>query len=581
MRLRRTVSLTNIRDHIGDTVIISGWIASIRSHKNFIFIDLRDRDLVLQVFLSAEQPQFQTLKATLGSEDVISVEGQLVVRAPNQKNARVTNGDLEVIATDIEIVNQADDLPFLLDEHSSVDEQQRLKHRYLDLRTQRMQHNLRFRSRIFQEIRVFLHQEGFCEITTPILATPTPEGARDFLVPSRLRPGTFFALPQSPQQYKQLCMVGGLDRYFQIAQCFRDEDQRGDRQLEFTQLDIEMAFVTQEDVMKLVTGVVHRIFHAATGNTQVAETIPAMSWCLAMERYGSDKPDLRFDFMIEDLSSLYMEQVAQVLGWIPQRAAFIRIPQELLAKMSNFDSLIDSANHTNLKTLLVQPTIVPDDPIRLHLHTELSTSADEVLLLAIGKSWLETSQVLGRLRVEVGRMCELPDNEFRLLWVTDFPLFEWDEKASSWTPAHHPFTSPTSQTEHLIEDDPGCVVAQAYDLVMNGVEIGGGSIRIHNADLQRRVFQAIGLESNEIEKRFGHMLAAFRFGCPPHGGLAIGLDRLLMLLLNERSIRDVIAFPKSSGGFDPMTGGPGEVEKAQLDEVCIAVKRQDNKANIQ
>jgi aspartyl-tRNA synthetase len=571
--------------HIGETVSLIGWVNSARDHGGVIFIDLRDREGLTQcVFRPEEDAVVAELSHTLREEDVVRVTGKVARRLEGAENDKMATGTVEIVASKLEIVNKADVLPFQLDKELS-NEDIRMKYRYLDLRRPRMAKNIRQRSKITSAARRFLDESGFFEIETPILSNPTPEGARDFLVPSRLNPGKFYALPQAPQQYKQLMMVAGLEKYFQIARCFRDEDLRADRQPEFTQIDIEASFIGQEDIIKLVQGLLGAMFKAGLGIDIPAE-FPRMTYREAMDIYGSDKPDTRFDMKITDLADVFGTTEFKIFRSILDGAGVVR------AINAKGFAGITTGQMNRLNEIAVQAGLpvknlafikleggeyksplwkIFTEEEKANVTSKMNLEEGDIVFFAAG-SRESVSTILGRVRSECAVMQELnndPD-KFNFLWVVDFPLLAHDEESGHWVAVHHPFTRPHPDDIELLEKgDYANVRAVAYDVVLNGYELGGGSIRIHEKDLQAKMFGVLGVTPEEQQIKFAHILDAFRFGAPPHGGLALGLDRIAMLVAGEDSIREVIAFPKNNKGADLMAQSPCEIGMKELREVYV------------
>ena len=571
--------------HIGETVSLIGWVNSARDHGGVIFIDLRDREGLTQcVFRPEEDAAVAELSHTLREEDVVRVTGKVARRLEGAENDKMATGTVEIVASKLEIVNKADVLPFQLDKELS-NEDIRMKYRYLDLRRPRMAKNIRQRSKITSAARRFLDESGFFEIETPILSNPTPEGARDFLVPSRLNPGKFYALPQAPQQYKQLMMVAGLERYYQIARCFRDEDLRADRQPEFTQIDIEASFIGQEDIIKLVQGLLGAMFKAGLGIDIPAE-FPRMTYREAMDIYGSDKPDTRFDMKITDLADVFGATEFKIFRSILDGAGVVR------AINAKGFAGITTGQMNRLNEIAVQAGLpvknlafikleggeyksplwkIFTEEEKASVTSKMNLEEGDIVFFAAG-SRESVSTILGRVRSECAVMQELnndPD-KFNFLWVVDFPLLAHDEESGHWVAVHHPFTRPHPDDIGLLEKgDYANVRAVAYDVVLNGYELGGGSIRIHERDLQAKMFGVLGVTPEEQQIKFAHILDAFRFGAPPHGGLALGLDRIAMLVAGEDSIREVIAFPKNNKGADLMAQSPCEIGLKELREVYV------------
>jgi aspartyl-tRNA synthetase len=569
---------------VGQRVTLCGWADTVRDHGGLIFIDLRDRHGLTQVTFDPRdsQPAWDAAQATR-SEFVIQIQGTVRARPPEMVNPRLATGGIEIQANEIVILNKAKPPPFPLEDTKAqkVSEDLRLTYRYLDLRRSQMQRNLVLRHRITQAVRTGLDRQGFIEVETPILTKSTPEGARDYLVPSRVNPGTFYALPQSPQQYKQLCMVAGLDRYFQIARCFRDEDLRADRQPEFTQVDLEMSFLTPEDIYTLIDGLLADVMEAA-GHPRPALPLPRMPYEVAINQYGSDKPDTRFGMLITDLTAAFkgtqFKVFANVLG---QGGVVKAINARGLAAVSQgtideWTNLAKEAGLGGLAFIRVQEDGSWKSPIvkffsdaeKAALQQQLDIKPGDLVLFAADQAY-KANIALGRLRLLAGAQAKaIPEGAFAFTWVTDFPLFEKSAEGGL-TSVNHPFTAPHPEDAALIETDPLKVRALAYDIILNGVELGGGSIRIHDSDLQARAFRALGLSDEKIRTMFGHMIDAFQYGAPPHGGLALGLDRVVMLMVGEDSIRDVVAFPKTQKASELMMNSPSPVDDRQLRELFI------------
>jgi aspartyl-tRNA synthetase len=591
----RTNHCNELREsHAGETVTLIGWVNSARDHGGVIFIDLRDREGLTQcVFHPEENPEVAKLSHTLREEDVVQVTGVVSKRLDGTVNDKIATGAIEIVAKELVIVNKADVLPFQLDKELS-NEDLRMKYRYLDLRRARMSRNIRQRSVITSAARRYLDESGFFEIETPILSNPTPEGARDFLVPSRLNPGRFYALPQAPQQYKQLMMVAGLEKYYQIARCFRDEDLRADRQPEFTQIDLEASFVGQEDIIQLVEGLLAAMFKAGLG-IDVPTPFPRMTYREAEDLYGSDKPDTRYDMRITDLADVFAATDFKIFRSTLDGGGVVRaINAKGFAGITT--GQMNRLNEIAIQAGLPVKTLAfikceggeyksPlwkffNDAEKDALVSKMHIEEGDIVFFVAG-SRESVSTILGRVRVECANMMELvkDSNAYNFLWVVDFPLLAHDEETGHWGAVHHPFTRPhPDDVAKLDAGDYANVRAVAYDVVLNGYELGGGSIRIHEKDLQAKMFGVLGVGPEEQQIKFGHILDAFRFGAPPHGGLALGLDRIAMLIAGEDSIREVIAFPKNNKGADLMAHSPCQIGFKELRDVYIQSTWKDPKA---
>ncbi len=564
-------------------VTLAGWVDSTRDHGGVIFVDLRDREGRTQVvFRPEESPEATATAHTLRNEDVIQVSGKVTTRVEGTQNPKLATGAIEVVASSLTILNRSEILPFPLDSEVG-NEDLRLTHRYLDLRRPSLVRNLKARHLLAKVTREYLDQNGYLEIETPILSKSTPEGAREFLVPSRLIPNHYYALSQSPQQYKQLLMVGGIEKYFQIAKCFRDEDPRADRITELTQIDLEASFIEREDIVRLIEGLLKEIFRATRG-VEVQTPFLRLSYHEAMDRFGIDKPDLRFGMELTDVSDVFAESRFKVFRGAIENGGVVKcINAKDFAKITTgqTEDLTNLAKESGAKGLAFikveggewkSPIVKFIDATEIHTLKERLKVEEGDLLLFGADRWEVVCTVLGRIRLKVAEIQKLikDSSELKFLWVFDFPLLGFDPAESKWSAMHHPFTRPKKEDLPLLEaGEYAKVRAEAYDVVLNGVEIGGGSIRIHEQDLQARMFQVLGITTEQQTKLFGHLLKAFTFGAPPHGGIALGVDRLVMLITGTSNIREVIAFPKNSRGFDLMMDAPSEVPEKQLRELHI------------
>ena len=572
----------------GKSVTLNGWVYKNRNHGGIHFINLRDRYGISQVVIDEDaSEELKKLADSLKFEYCIAVKGLVRKRPEEMINPDMATGEIEVKAGEIKVLSQCEVLPFMVDEKSNAKEDLRLKYRFLDLRSEKMKNNIKLRHETAFAVREFLNSREFYEIETPTFIKSTPEGARDFIVPSRLFPGKAFALPQSPQIYKQLLMVSGLDKYFQIARCYRDEDARGDRQPEFTQIDIEMSFVDREDVLSLTEGMMSHVFDKTMG-IKLPENFRRLSYHEAMESYGSDKPDLRFEMKIRDFSDIAEKCSFSVFKDTVSNGGNVKY---ILAKGCASDysrkkitELEDTAKIYGAKGLAWMKT--GEEGLEGGISKFFKDEEKEILektgaengdlLLFVADSWKTCCNSLGAVRNRLGYDLKLIDESaFAFAWILDFPLFEWNEEEEKWDPAHHMFSMPQGQYLDTMEEDPGPVLGDLYDLVLNGYEIASGSIRVHDPEIQKRIFSIVGFSEEEAEKRFGFMLNAFKYGPPPHGGIAPGLDRLVMIMAGEDSIREVIAFPKNTAGVSPLDDSPSEIEQKQLDELGILFKEED------
>jgi len=587
------------KEHIGSEVALAGWVDRRRDHGGLIFIDLRDREGIAQVAFNPEVArQCHKVASGMRSEYVISVRGKVASRPPGTENLRLATGEIEVIAESAEILNSSKTPPFYINEDIEVEESLRLRYRYLDIRRARMKKNLILRHKTVKFIRDFLDARGFIEVETPILIKSTPEGARDYLVPSRIHAGKFYALPQSPQQLKQLLMVAGLEKYFQVTRCFRDEDTRADRQPEFTQLDLEMSFVEEEDILSLFEELFVLMVKSVRPEMRVIKPFPHLSYAEAMERYGTDKPDLRFGLEIADLTDIAGETDFSIFRSVvgdggkvkgiaaPGCAGYSRSQLEELNKLvrglgaggvvtialgapggSLDDLTIDTVKSVAAKFLTLGQI--------KQMASRLGATPGDLLLIIAGEADV-ASTALGELRQEMGRRLELAEPDLlAFACIIDFPLLHWDEKVGRWGAEHHPFTTPRDEDMPLLESAPEKVRGRHYDIICNGYEIGGGSLRIYHSELQRKVFRLLGYSDEEISQLFGHMLEAFDYGAPPHGGIALGIDRLVMLLAGEKTIREVIAFPKTQEAIDLTFNAPSPVTEEQLSQLHLCLREEE------
>jgi aspartyl-tRNA synthetase len=572
---------------LGQPVTIAGWVHRRRDHGGVIFVDVRDREGLLQVVFDPDQAAVFKEAERLRNEFVIKVKGQVRARPAGTVNTNLASGQVELLARELEVLNRSEPLPFQLDEH--VGEEVRLRYRYLDLRREVMNQRLRLRHRITRAMRAFLDAHGFIDIETPMLTKATPEGARDYLVPSRTHPGKFFALPQSPQIFKQLLMIAGFDRYYQIVRCFRDEDLRADRQPEFTQLDVETSFLTQDEIMTLMEALVRHFFKEVL-DTELPNPLPRLTFAEALRRYGSDKPDLRIPLELVDVADLVRDCDFKVFAGPAKeahgRVAALKVPGGAGMPRSQIDECTAFVARYGAKGLayikvnerargrdgLQSPIIKFLSDSALNGLLERTQAADNDLIFFGADRAKVVNDALGALRLKIGQDLKLVTPGWQPLWVVDFPMFEWDAEAKRWVAMHHPFTSPQSEDAAALRAQPGEALAKAYDMVLNGSEIGGGSVRIHRQEMQSTVFDLLGINAEEAQQKFGFLLDALKYGAPPHGGIAFGLDRLAMLMAGADSIREVIAFPKTQTAADPLTDAPTEVSEAQLRELHVRVR---------
>ena len=581
---KRTHTCGELRkEHIGESVSLNGWVNTVRLHGQVIFIDLRDRYGKTQIVFNSEDydGDFDTIKK-LSMEDVLSIKGKVQSRGENAVNPDMPTGEIEVIVEAMELLSETAPLPFVITNRDSALEDLRLKYRYLELRTDELQHNIITRHKTYQAVRSYLSDQDFVEIETPILMKSTPEGARDFLVPSRLHNGKFYALPQSPQIYKQILMLSGFDRYFQIVKCFRDEDFRADRQPEFTQIDIEMSFVDEEDIFTNMEGMTRHVFKEVIGE-DLPDPFPRLTYAEAMYKYGSDKPDMRFELFLQDVKEFTDKSDFNAFKSAECVKAIIvsdgaKYSRKIIDELTEFVKTYKAKGLAWMKTENGQLTGGISKFIDDSLQKEIIKSSgmnDGDIIFLIGDERSIVEPALGALRVEIARREGLTDpNMYKPVWVTSFPMFKFDEKEKRFMAMHHPFTAPRVEDIDKLESDPAAVLSRGYDLTLNGHEIAGGSIRIHSPDIQKKAFSILGLSLDEAEEKFGFLVEALTYGAPPHGGIAFGFDRLVMLLTGSNNIRDVIAFPKTTSALSLMDGSPDTVSKEQLDELGILFKKK-------
>ena len=587
------------KEHIGSEVTLAGWVDRRRDHGGLIFIDLRDREGIVQVVFNPEVSEAcHRVASDLRSEYVVRVKGRVAPRPKGTENPKMATGEIEVIAESAELLNPSKTPPFYINEEAEVEESLRLKYRYLDLRRPRMKENLLLRHRAVKFIRDFLDGRGFIEVETPILIKSTPEGARDYLVPSRIHAGRFYALPQSPQQLKQLLMVAGIDKYFQIARCFRDEDTRADRQPEFTQLDLEMSFAEEDDILKLVEELFTTLVERVKPDKHLLKPFPRLTYAEAMARYGSDKPDVRFGLEIKDLTDIAAESNFSIFQSVIAeggKVAGISAPgcgSYTRGQLNELNGMAQALGAGGLVTISLDTRAESLDALAMEdiksvaakfltldqikeMANRLMANPGDLLLIIAGKSEV-VGTALGELRQEIGQRLKLADpNLLAFAFITGFPLLAWNEKSGRWEAEHHPFTAPRDEDIPLLDKNPAEVRGRHYDVICNGYEIGGGSIRIHSSELQQKVFSLLGYRDTEINELFGHMLEAFRYGAPPHGGIAVGLDRLVMLLAGEKTIREVIAFPKTQEAIDLTFSAPSPVSEEQLKELHLRLGEEE------
>jgi len=584
-RMRSNLCAEIGKDFIGKEISICGWINKRRDHGKLIFIDLRDFSGIVQLVFdpNSHQEAYEEGK-NIRNEYVVQAKGMVRARDKDAVNPAIPTGEIEILVSSIKIFSKSKTPPFMLEHRDRVDENTRLKYRYIDLRTEKMQRNLRLRHKVSVATRKYFNSNGFIEVETPILAKSTPEGARDFLVPSRINPGKFYALPQSPQLFKQTLMFSGFDRIYQIARCFRDEDLRADRQPEFTQIDLEMTFVEVEDIMNLIEGLFKDIFDEIF-QEKIKLPFQRMTWQESMEKYGSDKPDLRYELEISDISDIFSNSGLKIFKKVIDSGGFIKcivVPDSSGLSRKDLDELVDIAKSSGaggLAWIRINEDINFQSPIAKFLSDDETSALKETLslennnlVLIVADKFKTSCEVLGDLRVHLAKKLDLVKKDiFKFVWIYGFPLFDWDENEKRPTSVHHPFTSPDEEGKKILNSNPLEAKSMAYDIVINGQEVGGGSIRINDVSLQNKIFELLKIDKKTIEENFGFLVEALSFGAPPHGGIAIGMDRLVMILGGLDTIREVIAFPKTQSAIGLLTGSPSRVSKKQLDEVSIKV----------
>ncbi len=584
--LKRTQTNGELRkSHVGETVNLNGWVNTVRLHGQVVFVDLRDRYGKTQIVFDAESfsGDFEAVKK-LSMEDVLSVTGVVRDRTESAINPNMETGEIEVLVSNYTMLNEAAPLPFVLSDRDNAEENLRLKYRYLELRMEELQHNILTRHETYQAVRSFLSGQNFVEVETPVLMKSTPEGARDYLVPSRIHQGQFYALPQSPQIYKQILMISGYDRYFQIVKCFRDEDLRADRQPEFTQIDIEMSFVDEEDIFEHMEGLTHHVFHSVK-NVDLPNPFPRLTYAEAMETYGSDKPDLRYEMTLKDVKEFTnasdfnaFKSAEKVKGMVVEGGA--KYSRKIIDELTDYVKKYKAKGLAWMKgengALTGGISKFFSDDLQTSICEKLGIKDGDILFM-IGDSSSITLNAMGQLRVEIAKRESLANkDDFKPVWVTEFPMFEYDEEADRFIAMHHPFTAPREDDIGMLDSDPSNALSRGYDLTMNGYEIAGGSIRIHSPKVQEKVFSLLGLSQEEAVEKFGFLVEALTYGAPPHGGIAFGFDRLVMLLAGTENIRDVIAFPKTTSATSLMDESPSNVSTEQLDELGIQIKDSEN-----